>query len=93
MNLDRIIELARKADACPYNSVAVSTYREAVATLQPDVLLAFVLAYQRYAFCRTAGAWESEVVLDTLSPEEFDARVDQEIAARAAEISAQKGPA
>lgn len=46
----------------------------------------------RYEFCRNAGAWEAESVLDTLSPEEFDALVDQEIAARAAELASKGRP-
>jgi tRNA(Leu) C34 or U34 (ribose-2'-O)-methylase TrmL len=45
-------------------------------------------ATARYEFCRNAGAWESEAVLDTLTPEEFDARVDQAIKARAIELAA-----
>lgn len=42
MSLDLIIELARKADACPYNIKAVVAYGEAVAMLRPDVLLGLV---------------------------------------------------
>ncbi len=39
----------------------------------------------RYQWLRDAGAWESEVVLDSLTPEEFDTRVDEAIAERAQE--------
>lgn len=31
---------------------------------------------ERYDWLREAGAWESEILLDSFAPEEFDSRVD-----------------
>lgn len=38
------------------------------------------LKAERYDWLREAGAWESEIGMDSLTPEEFDARVDYNVA-------------
>lgn len=46
---------------------------------------------RRYRWLRTAGAWESEIGMDSMTPEQFDARVDAEIEAETRHTITPKG--
>ena len=48
---------------------------------------------RRYRWLRTAGAWESELGMDSMTPEQFDARVDAEMEAEARYTITAKGRA